>query len=56
MDKMDLILQDERLGEIFKDIDLTDNEKRYLKWLWKWDYETRDTFVSIFLKLKNGGK
>jgi hypothetical protein len=56
MDKWDLIMQDKRLKEIFKDIDLTQDEYKYLKWLWKWDWETRDTFVSIFLKLKNSGK
>lgn len=56
MDKLDLTIQDKRLKEIFKNIDLNDSEIKYLEWLWKWDCETRNTFISIFLKLKNSKK
>lgn len=55
MDKWDLLMkeQDKQLKEIFKDLNLTEDESRYLKWLWKNDIETREVFLSIFLKLKN---
>jgi len=58
MDKWDLLMkeQDKQLKEIFKDLNLTDDESRYLKWLWKNDIETREVFLSIFLKLKNSKK
>lgn len=58
MDKLDLLMkkQYKQLKEIFKDIDLSDNERKYLEWLFKWDFETRENSLSIFLKLKNSNK
>lgn len=58
VDKWDLLKEKQykQLQEIFKDIDLSDSERKYLEWLWKWDFETREVFLSIFLKLKNGKK
>jgi hypothetical protein len=45
--------QDEELKKVFKDIDLEEDEIKYLNWLWKWDFETKSVFLSIFKKLKN---
>lgn len=53
--KYEIKLTPKQLGEIeaiFSDIKLTEQEKRYLSWLWQWDTEAIDTFISIFKKLK----
>lgn len=55
MDKWDIVKQkqDEELKKIFEGIELTEDEQRYLKWLWKFDIETRSVFLGIFKKLKD---
>lgn len=58
MDKWDLLKEQQykQLNDIFEDIDLSDDEHKYLEWLFKYDFETREVFLSIFSKLKNGKK
>lgn len=56
MDKWDIVKQkqDEELKKIFEGVELTEDEQSYLKWLWKFDIETRSVFLGIFKKLKGG--
>lgn len=55
MDKWDILKQkqDKELNKIFEDIELTEDEHRYINWLWKFDIETRSVFLGILKKLKN---
>lgn len=54
MDKWDELKEKQykELEKIFEDIELTEEEWQYLNWLWKFDFETRGIFISIFKKLK----
>lgn len=56
MDKWDELKEKQykELEKIFEDIELTEEEWQYLNWLWKFDFETRGIFISIFKKLKVG--
>jgi len=47
-------LQQERYDKMISampDIDLSDNEQRYLMWLAGWDGETQEVFTGLFGKL-----
>jgi hypothetical protein len=34
------------------DLELSEREERYLRWLAGWDWETRDVFVELFKRLR----
>lgn len=44
---------DERLSEALSGIELTAEEKRYLEWLSRMDYEAIEVFAGLFEKIKN---
>ena len=46
-------MKDERLVEALKDIELTEQEERYLEWLSRMDGETVEVFAGLFEKIKN---
>ena len=43
-------MKDERLVEVLKDIELTEQEERYLEWLSRMDGETIEVFAGLFEK------
>ena len=46
-------MKDERLTSALKDIELTEQEERYLEWLSRMDGETVEVFAELFEKIKN---
>ena len=46
-------MKDERLASALEDIELTEQEERYLEWLSRMDGETVEVFAELFEKIKN---
>jgi hypothetical protein len=47
---------EDRLRSALGDIELTEREERYLKWLARMDQETVETFAGLFEKCRGGSR